>query len=663
MKDQKAFPIQGKDFDGLYARGVSGNTYDPNECPSNGFTTANQARFTPWGIQGRPGTETFTPFKVFTGTVVQILPYHTNNAATGAVVNGYFIVEQAAGPITNVYDSNAAVPATPIKVTGGNFWVSFIVLFGRIAFTFHDFTTGQVATSFQVYKPGAAASRDNGGASPGLGGRNFASSGTAGLVTSGIHVFGLSYEYDTGYTSALSTVTGVDTNFFTLAAANQQVTATGLPLALPANVVALHILGSRLVVNSSGRSADYEMFFITSLTAAQVIIAAGTTTFNFTDESLEDSADYLFDLFGSLYSQLGFTYYAGRTIAWGEKYNSAFTIGPSCLRVSETQDPESFSISHGFVEVFRDDGDSGVKSCWEYKGLLIIQKENRTFVTRDNGDDPNTWQVDVLDGTIGGVLFGIAKTSNQVGAIRTDYTISIGRNGVYLFDGKFNEIPLTWKIERLWQQISEQSQYFTYQILDIPTAKLLIFKVWAPLVVEVTPNRPYMLVCDYSKGLSYQTVRWSQWFFTDDAGAVHDPIWLAMEDRNNMRMVVNASAILLNMILGTEKTEINAFFTDGELTSGELNPDEELNSYHWLKIKLRGVFSVVTGINWLFGSTTDALNLPQASTETDVTMIQMNEKSYFPQLQILFGASFGDTLRLKQIAYFYQKNASDILGQ
>jgi hypothetical protein len=660
MKDQKAFPIQGKDFDGLYARGVSGNTYDPNECPSNGFTVASQVRYTPWGIQGRPGTETFTPF-VFPagGTVVQILPYHTNNATTGAIINGYFIVEHTVFPLTNVYDSNAAVPGTPIKTVGGAFWVSFIVLFGRIAFTFHDFVTGQIAGFFQVYKPGQAASRDNGGSGPTLAGVNFASSGTAGHVTQGIHVFGLAYEFDTGHISPLGTVTGTDVNFFTLANANQQVTATGLPAAFPANVAALWIVASRLVVNSSGNAPDYEVFFVKKIT-----VAAAAVTFDFTDESLEDSADYLFDLFARLFAPLGFTYYAGRLICWGESYNAGNTIGPSCLRVSETEDPESFSISHGFVEVFRDDGDSGVKSCWEYKGLLIIQKENRTFVTRDNGDDPNTWQVDVLDGTIGGVLFGIAKTSNQVGAIRTDYTISIGRNGVYLFDGKFNEIPLTWKIERLWQQISEQSQYLTYQILDIPTAKLLIFKVWEPIVIEVTPARPYMLVCDYSKGLSYQTVRWSQWFFTDDAGSQNDPIWLAMEDRNNMRMVVNNSAgTLLNMIIGTEKTEINAFFSDGELTSGELNPDEELNKYHWLKVKLRGVFGTVTGMNWLFGSTTNTLNLPQAVTESDVTMIQINQLSYFPQFQILFGASFGETFRLKQIVYFSQKNAQDILGQ
>jgi hypothetical protein len=174
---------------------------------------------------------------------------------------------------------------------------------------------------------------------------------------------------------------------------------------------------------------------------------------------------------------------------------------------------------------------------------------------------------------------------------------------------------------------------------------------------------PYILACDYSKGLSYQTVRWSPWLFSNNDGVANDPVWLAMEDRNNMRMVVNNSSTLLNMIIGTEATEINASFTDGELTSGELNPDEELNKHHWLKVKLRGVFGTVTGMNWLFGSTTNTLNLPQTSQESDVTMIQINQLSYFPQFQILFGASSGNTLRLKQIVYFSKQNAQDILGQ
>ncbi len=174
---------------------------------------------------------------------------------------------------------------------------------------------------------------------------------------------------------------------------------------------------------------------------------------------------------------------------------------------------------------------------------------------------------------------------------------------------------------------------------------------------------PYMLVCDYSKGLSYQTVRWSKWFFNDDDGAVHSPVWLAMEDRNNMRMVVNSSATILNMILGTEKSELNAVFTNGVLTSGELNPDEELNLWHWLEVKLRGVFTTVTGMTWAFGGGANLINSPQAVYESDVCKLILNQKAYFPQLEILFSASAGNTLRLKQICYFSKKTAEDILGR
>jgi len=754
MKNQEALVILGENFDGLYQRGVSGTTYNTQDpTPRNGWTTAHQVRFTPWGLQPRPGTEDFTIFGTITGTIVQILPYHTNTSSTPfGVVNGYFIVEHTA-IATNVYDSNAAVPGNVIASSVTiNQYVSFIVLFNRIAFSFHDFSVGANGTNdfIQVYKPGQAQARNAAGQSaPSLTGVNFASSGTAGLVTQGVHVFGLAYETDTGHIVHLSEVPGDDVNFFTLANANQQVTATGLPAAFATGMSKLHIVASRLVVNSSGDPVDYQVFFVHTLTAAAV-----SATFNFTDESLIDSADYLYDILETIPDPLGMTWYANRLITWGESYAAGGNlIGPSVLRVSEKGKPESFSASNGVIPVFQDDGDTGVKNVWEYKGLLIIQKESRTFVTRDNGDEPNTWEVDVLDGTIGGVLYGIAKTSNQVGAIRTDFTITVAKNGVYLFDGKYNEIPLTWKIERLWQQISEQSNYLTYQLIDIPTAKLLVFKVWqrgcsgsvtgvigdggangwawlcsdtngtteiqadgsgnftiedvpcgtytlyvrddaetlygvledvvvvgdtetdvgtvsltesgtAP-VCPATPSGasyPYFLVCDYSKGLSYQTVRWSTWRFDGEGG---DPSWIAMEDGTNMRLVWDGTAntnTLRNMIIGTENSELSPTFTDGELITGELNPEDEIDFWHYQNIKLRGDFSHVTGTNFIIGGVSNALSPIQAPLELDVTKIAINQKAFFPTFQVLFSTSSGTAFHLRQIVYFYQKNAMDLLG-
>src|SRR3970282_1953000 len=207
MKDQNAIVIKGEDFDGLYARDVSGTTYNPQDpCPKNGWTTAHQVRFLPWGLQDRPGTDAFTLFGTIAEDIVQILPYHTNQQGSpGSAIDGYFIVEHdSPGNATNVYDSNAAVPSTPIYTLASPTWyMSFIVLFGRIAFTLHNYSTGALA-SYQVYKPGWAASRDNGGVTLGLGGVNFASSGTAGNVTQGVHVFGLAYETNTGHISAIS---------------------------------------------------------------------------------------------------------------------------------------------------------------------------------------------------------------------------------------------------------------------------------------------------------------------------------------------------------------------------------------------------------------------------------------------------------------------------
>lgn len=664
MKDQKALILKGEDFDSLYSRGTSGTSYDPvSACPPNGFTQADQIRYTPWGLQCRPGTAAFSLFSAITN-IAQIIPYQTNKSTTLAQpITGYFIVSHAGGN-TNVYDSNAAVPANAIDtVAGHTYYISLITIYNRIAFTYHDYTQGAGAGTgagvYQVYQPGDALSRDNGRGTVNIvtAGTNFASSATAGNVTVGDHIFGVVGITRTGHISVLRGVS--EANKFNIATASKSVDATNLPLG-GAEVVERWILASRVISGTySGNPEDYEVFFVHK-------VADNTTvnvTFDFTDESLVDSADYLYDITETSPCGINFTFYADRLISWGTGITSIAGENVASLhflRISEKGKPESVSDSHGYLAVFPDDGTNGVLNAWEYKGLLVIQKGNKTLVTRDNGDDPNTWDIDIVDGINGGLIYGVSRSLSQIGSTRVDYAILLNQFGVHQFDGKFGDIPLTWKIERLWQKISENSLFDRSQIIDIPTAKLFVILVRGATEFD----EGFLLVCDYSKGLGWQTVRWSVWILHS---ASIDPIWIALNTNTQLLILDKPGGDVASMIIGTEDSELLTDYSlpieNGTLITGELTFDNEMNTYQNVNIRMRGRFSGVVTLEWVKdgGSTTTLQSIPSArNLSSDVTQVIINQPGFFPRIKFTFGCDATDFFNLKRLVLFGNESAVDL---
>lgn len=663
MLNQTSLIIKGEDIESLYSRGTSGTTYDPvSVCPPNGLTQADQVRFAPWGIQSRPGYETFSLFTAISN-VVQVIPYETNKATSlSQPITGYFVVSHNGGN-TSVYDSNAAVPATPIDtVAGQTFYVSLITIYNRIAFTYHDYRVGAGvgtgASTYQVYKIGDAASRDNGGGLVDIttGPTTFVSSATAGNVTVGQHIFGVIGVTSTGHIGRLNGVS--ETNVFTISTANKSVDAANIPLG-GAEVTERWILASRVISGTySGNPEDYEVFFVTKI-ADNVTTSL---TFNFTDESLVDSADYLYDLASSLSSGLNFTFYAERLISWGSGIINSNEVGPHVLRISEKGKPESVSDSHGYLTVFPDDGTYGIVNAWEYKGLLVIQKGNKTLVTRDNGDDPNTWEVEIVDGINGGLLYGVSRAMSQIGSTRVDYSVFLNSFGVQVFDGKVADIPLSWKIDRLWQEISEASNFYKFQIIDIPRARLFLICVLGTTEGALA----YLLACDYSKGLSWQTVRWSKWKYTDNSIA---PVWIALKDNTNFLMVDEQGTDIVNTPIGEVATELledaGSDISGGVVITGELPFDAEMNSYQYVNIRMRGRFTAVTASDWVKdgGSTNSLQAIPSArNLSSDVTQLIVKQTSFFPRVKLSFTSNNSNFFNLKRIAVFGNKSTSDLVN-
>ena len=663
MLNQRAFIIPGPDMDGLWDRGVSGTTITKslqNTCPPLGFTEAKDIRFFPWGFKTRQGYGTSTSNAAWTA-IRQVIAYSTNNNVTGALVSGEIILSGTA-----VYDSASPTPGVAISsVDAPSYYISIITLFGRMYITQHDLSTGIPTFPIVVYIPGSGVvARNAGGDSPDITGAAFASSGTAGNVTQGIHIFGVVYETVSGHLGLINN-TGINSvGMYIIANANQQVTATGIPTGAAGVVAKRHIIGSKVITGYSGDPTDYELFFIDTGTQLDDNVTT-TATFNFTDESLVDSADYLYDILSFPFPGVGLTWYSNRLVTYGEPYPGfPQALGPSVLRISEPGKPETFSSISGFLEVFKDDGEDGVKNCFEQDGLLVICKTNKTYVTRDNGDEPNTWQVAAVDYTIGSTVFGVTKSLDTTGSSKSGKTIVAGKSGVYNFQGQYSARPLTWKIARRWQKISEDTAYPLTQIIDIPQAQLFLIAV-DNTNVDTFPK--YFLVADYSRGLDWQNIRWAEWHPVDSTK------FFTLKDNTTIHFV-SGDGIIRKMVIGTEVgdyanlTDNGSRISNCEVITSEIKFDNLLNKYQIAQLRIRGKATFQTEFKVTLTIGDDSLSatgipIPSltpdsASPSPEIIKAIINFSGYYPRAQFTWS---GHLLEVRHMIFSGNVTAEDQL--
>jgi hypothetical protein len=175
----------------------------------------------------------------------------------------------------------------------------------------------------------------------------------------------------------------------------------------------------------------------------------------------------------------------------------------SVARVSKPGEPESFSSIDGFLLANPGDAGGGLKNAIEYRDLMYLHKSQRTYVTRNNGFAPATWDVNLIDNAIGTECFGISVVLDSQGNTQDRFIIA-DRSGLLLFIGAYAEKALSWKIDDIWNRINPA--YFNkVQVRIDPVARLIYINV--PLDSSTEPNK--VLVCDYKNGLDPISVRWS----------------------------------------------------------------------------------------------------------------------------------------------------------
>lgn len=256
------------------------------------------------------------------------------------------------------------------------------------------------------------------------------------------------------------------------------------------------------------RADEEEFFFVPNVPGSQSEINDNTTVstvINFDDTDLVDSADYLFDILEAIPGGSSMCKYRNRLIITGP-----FLPGiQERILVSNINDFETFNWVSGYVQIQNERDNNDVFGSFVLRDVLYLTKFVGTFATQDNGDNPSTWPVTVIDGVVGTYAHGTSTfTETQEAPDTGDMVVLASKSGLYLFDGVFRRPELSWKIEKLWGRINAE-KFFRVTVTHDPWRHRIYVSV--PLDEATEPS--HVLVCDYSDGRTADAVRWSVFQF------------------------------------------------------------------------------------------------------------------------------------------------------
>lgn len=306
---------------------------------------------------------------------------------------------------------------------------------------------------------------------------------TDGFNDFGLHLFGVVYETDTGY------LTKPGPEFFaalTTVDIKKAITITNIPVSPDSFVTKRHLVATQAIRNFNGDQVGFQFFFIPDGNIDDNVTT--TKTVSFYDLDLIDDASHLLENFSEIAAGVALNTYHNRLVL-GTQFTDI-----SLLRVSHVGEPESISEVDGLVIVPLDG--NPITAAQELRDVLYAFKTVRTAAVSDNGDVPSSWGVIYLEQGIGAPVHGIATVLDS-GGIDIDKLIVASVTGVLLFDGKYEDTELTWKVEDYWE-VLEKNDYRFIQIMNDTINKL----IWISL-----PNRD-LLMGDYGNGLDPEHIRW-----------------------------------------------------------------------------------------------------------------------------------------------------------
>ena len=259
----------------------------------------------------------------------------------------------------------------------------------------------------------------------------------------------------------------------------------------------LNTMGIKQDINSS--SFHMEISTITSTT---------TKTVEYFDSDLLSDASHLIDNFSEIPSCVNLNTYHSRLVLVGEfgttetltGLPTGVTDNRSIARLSAPGEPEAISKIDGLLIVPLDG--NPLTNVQEFRDVLYLFKRTRTFAYSDNGDEPSSWQEEVLDQGVGAPVHGIS-TVLDTGGVNVDFLLIADWSGLMIFNGTYARPELSWKIEDFWLALN-RFEFRNVQLVNDSLSK----KIWMTLP---PPNQHVLLHANYGDGLDAKNIKWSKW--------------------------------------------------------------------------------------------------------------------------------------------------------
>ena len=533
------FPV--RDFKGLWVRGKTDST------PPDHFQDCNNIVFTEQGVSTRSGIEQY----LSTGPVKRIHLYKRINEATRMLIlkpNGVLV--------------DSVNISAPILTIAAMTDFSAVNMFNRVYISPHNGIKG--LPNEKVYVWDGTTMRPAGGQQP-VGSLVAVNSAQSGNVEYGTHLFAVVYETASGFYSKPGPA--VFARLDVPVEANKKVDLSGVPIG-PAGTVRRHIIATRGILTYDGNQYGQEFFFVPD---GVINDNVGTTiTVNFYDSQLSEDALYLLDTLNEIPAGLVIGIYKGRMVV------ANFDNNQFLMRVSEKNEPEIFNDTDSAIIVDPEEA-SGITNIVEHRDLMGITKSLKSYITSDNGDSPNTWDVIMLDKGVGTEVHGIRAISRFVRCKSSDRFFVAARGGLIMYDGSFHVPELSWKIEDIWRRIN-QPNFHKIEVEFDPINKFVY--VLVPLDDATEPNT--ILFADVNEGLEYKSIRWSKWTFSQ-----FQPTTMVVDVENkNPILKIGGN----NIYRQTEAKNDSGFAIDHFIKFG-LAPQKSngvINHYNYLSMRITG---------------------------------------------------------------------------
>lgn len=476
-------PVTFSSFMGLWDRGDKDNT------PLDHFQGCENIAFIGnAGVTTRPGVGISQSVALPLDNIKRLYNYPTQTGNT--LIALVYDAGTNTGSIYHVVDASTVFG--PLLSIVGMTDFAFIPYAGRGYISpFSSFVVGDLNQEkglsgefLYVYRGDGTAATQAAGA--GLTGTLTIANGAAGFTDPGLHLFGFVSETDTGYLAppgALQAFTTLSTN---------SVSFGNVPVSADLHVVKRHLVATIAIVGFNGNLEGYQYFFVPNAT-----INDNTTTalnnISFYDADLLDDASHLFNNYTAIPAGAVLNLYHNRLCLSATFTDISITI------VSQVGEPEAIDQVAGLI-ITPLDGNP-ITNGQELRDVLYIMKRARTVSYIDNGGDPSSWPLVVVDNALGTSVHGIATVLDS-GSNSVDFLIVATYQGVSLFNGRYTTPELSWKIENRWQG-QDRNNFRNIQILNAPIQKEIYI---------ILPDKTLM-VGNYGLGMDYKNIRWAPWTF------------------------------------------------------------------------------------------------------------------------------------------------------